>query len=293
MATTVMTGATSGIGQRAALLLLRGPGVRLVVGARGDTGPERAELRRLDLASLASVREFAAGLADERIDALVLNGGCQLYSAAERSADGFELTFATNHLAHYLLARLLLPQVASGGRIIITSSGTHDPAEKTGVPPPRHAEAALLADPARDPGVAKGAMKAGMQAYSASKLCNLMTARMLAADPEVVRRGIAVHAYDPGFTPGTGLARATPAWFRRTIWPLLPLIVPLGKGMNSVANAGRALAGLADGSISDARVYMALRRGQPTWPEPSALARDAAAGQRLWDDSAEMVGVAA
>ena len=285
-----MTGATSGIGEGAAQLLVAG-GHRVIAGARGGGLPPGAEFLPLDLASLASVRAFVAAC-PERIDALVLNAGMQVHTTKQRSADGFELTFATNHLAHYLLARLLLPRITPGGRIILTSSGTHDPAEKTGIPAPRHANARYLADPELDPEAEKSGMTAGLRAYSSSKLCNLMTARSLAQRAEVIDRSIAVHAYDPGFIPATGLARNAPWPVRKLIMPLLALL-PAGKGTNRLADGASALAGLTDGTIANAAVYMSLRRGQPTWPAPSALARDDALCQQLWADSAALVGIAA
>lgn len=285
-----MTGATSGIGKVAAERLIAA-GNRLVVGARGAGAPAGADVRILDLGSLASVRNFAAMIAGP-VDALVLNAGMQRLDVDARTVDGFEQTFATNHLGHYLLARLLLPQIADRGRLILTSSGTHDPAQKTGIPAPIHADARWLADPTTDPHLNKRAMIAGGRAYSSSKLCNLMTARTLAARPDIVARGIAVHAYDPGFIPATGLGRASPWVVRSLVLPLLARF-PFLSGMNSLADGGAGLAGLADGSIANPRVYMSLRAGKPTWPDPSLLARDEAACAKLWSDSAALVGLPA
>lgn len=293
--TIVMTGATTGIGAAAAGHF-KAPATRLIVGARRGV-VAGAETLPLDLASLASVRGFADGviasLGVTRIDALVLNAGGQRPDVDARSIDGHELTFATNHLAHYLLLRLLLPHLATGARIVITSSGTHDPAEKTGVPPPRHADARRLADPASDPTRVTNAITAGMRAYSTSKLCNLMTAMTLAETPDAIANGWIVTAYDPGLTPGTGLARNQIWPVRALVWPLLPLLQPFRPGMNSLAAAGRGLAELATTvTPPGARVYGSLRKGVLTWPEPSALARDAAARAQLWDDSARLTGLA-
>ena len=288
MTTIVMTGATSGIGKVAAQRLIA-DGAELIASARGSGLPSGAEARPLDLASLADVRTFAESLPPS-FDVLLLNAGMQVQSPDQRSRDGFELTFAVNHLAHYLLARLALPRIAPGGRIIFTSSGTHDPREKTGVPAPRHADARRLADPASDPQLGKNPIAAGMRAYSSSKLCNLMTARTMAALPQVRERGITVHAYDPGFIPATSLGRNAPLIVRRLVLPLLARF-PFLKGMNSVENGGKALAGLADGSIDGPQVYMALRGGKPTWPGPSVLASDDALCEALWRDSADLVGL--
>ena len=289
----VMTGATTGIGAKAAERLM-GPGVRLITGSRSGKGP--GEVLPLDLASLASVRGFAGAvetaLGTGGIDALVLNAGGQRPDVAARSADGHELTFATNHLAHYLLLRLLAPRLNAGARVVITSSGTHDPAEDTGVPPPRHADALRLADPARDPELSANPITAGMRAYSTSKLANLMTARTFAASAEAQDKRLIVTAYDPGLTPGTGLVR-NQMWVVRTlVWPLLPLLLPFRSGMNSLDAAGRGLAALATSEVPPpGRVYAALRKGVLTWPDPSDLARDEAATAKLWADSAVLVGL--
>jgi NAD(P)-dependent dehydrogenase (short-subunit alcohol dehydrogenase family) len=287
----IMTGATKGIGHVAATHLVVTPDTRLIVGARGDGAPAGCETLPLDLTSLDSVRGFAKALGDEPIDILVMNAGIQFNDVGGRSTDGFENTFATNHLAHYLLARLLLPHVSAGGRIILTSSGTHDPALKTGVPAPRHADAAKLANPDLDPDKDRSAIAAGLRAYASSKLCNLLTARSIAALPDVQARSIAVHAYDPGLTPETGLARNAPWPVRTFVWPLLPLFVPFSKSMNSLANAGKALADLSTGTVSGDRLYMSLRRAKPEWPDASILAQDDAVAAKLWADSAAMVGL--
>ena len=285
----VMTGASSGIGHGAAELLLAG-GNRVVGGARGSGLPLGVEPLRLDLASLASVSAFV-DVCPAKFDALVLNAGIQFQSIDQRTVDGYETTFAVNHLAHYLAARLLLPRLSEGGRIVLTSSGTHDPAEKTMVPAPRHAEACLLADPETDPALDKSPRIAGFRAYSTSKLCNLMTARSLAELPEIAARKISVHAYDPGFIPETGLKRGAP-WAMQLVAGLLGVLPPL-KIANRMADGAAGLAGLADGSITSDRVYMSLRRAKVTWPDPSALSRDDAACAKLWTDSAELVGLPA
>src|SRR5690606_40352251 len=58
----------------------------------------------------------------------ILNAAIRATDNTQRSEEGFQLTFATNHLAHYLLARLLWPVMATDGRVVITTSDTHDPA---------------------------------------------------------------------------------------------------------------------------------------------------------------------
>jgi NAD(P)-dependent dehydrogenase (short-subunit alcohol dehydrogenase family) len=295
---TVMTGGTRGLGRIAAERLAAdardvdaGHRPVLIMGARdGGSVPAGWISAPLDLGSLDSVAAFAASLPDEPVARLILNAGGQRPDVAARSKDGFEETFATNHLAHFLLLRLLMPRFARGARIVITSSGTHDPQEKTGVPPPRHANVHWLAYPDQDPQGDTSKMVAGMRAYSTSKLANLMTARYLAHSDDARAGAWRVFAYDPGLTPGTGLARNQPWPIRALVWPLLPLMLPFAKGMNRLSDAGRGLYELATtAQAPEARSYAALRRGALTWPLPSSLARDEALVAQLWEDSDRLV----
>ena len=285
----VMTGGTRGLGAVAAGQLKADR--RRIMAVRGQGRPPMGwEPLPLDLASLASVRAFAASLPADPITHLILNAGGQRSNASTRTCDGFETTFATNHLAHYLLLRLTMPRLAPGARIVITTSGTHDPREKTGVPAPRHANAEWLAYPERDPHGDKVAAIAGMRAYAASKLCNLMTTRFLAASESARANGWSVYSYDPGLTPGTALVRDQSWIVRALVWPVLPLVVPLSKGMNTMANAGRGLADVATIAKAPAGcLYAALRKGQLTWPSPSDIACNDVAVQALWNDSAALV----
>jgi NAD(P)-dependent dehydrogenase (short-subunit alcohol dehydrogenase family) len=131
MNTIVMTGGTSGLGEVAARRFIQTPNTRLLLGARRG-GPLGAETLPLDLMRLENVRSFASAVDRElgpaQINSLVLNAGLLLPNDDARSADGFEAAFAVNHLAHYLLLRLLLPRLAQGATVILTTSGTHDPA---------------------------------------------------------------------------------------------------------------------------------------------------------------------
>jgi protochlorophyllide reductase len=211
----------------------------------------------------------------------------------QKSTDGFELTFAVNHLAHYLLIRQMLPRLARDARVILTSSGTHDPEEKTGLPPPRHADAQLLAFPDRDPGKDGSEMKAGRHAYTSSKLCNVMTARELSRRLAADRPDVATAAFDPGFTPGTGLARDYPGPTGFIFRYLLPLFTRRGPRVSTPANSGRLLAELASlPAFASARgTYFAVHGTSAPAKPPSALARDDAACAKLWDDSARLVGI--
>ena len=204
LSTIVMTGGTSGLGEVAARRFIQTPNTRLLLGARRG-GLLGAETFPLDLMRLESVRSFASTVDRElgpaQIDSLVLNAGLLFPNAGLRSADGFEAAFAVNHLAHYLLLRLLLPRLAQGATVILTTSGTHDPAERTIIAPPLHADARYLAHPERDPNRDPHPLIAGGRTDSSSKLCNLLTARALAAQPDTTARRLTIIAYDPGHTP--------------------------------------------------------------------------------------------
>lgn len=288
-----MTGVSSGIGRDAVERLIN-RGHHVIGGACDLVSMEGAEVLPLDLNDFDAVHAFATTLDAIQIDSLVLNAGVQNYDGSARTKQGFEPTFGVNHLAHYLLARLLLPKINSGGLIVFTVSGTHNPVEKHPIPPPNHANAQWLAYPERDPHHDRWPIMQALRAYSSSKLCNVMTARTLATYPDVLGRGLHIFAYDPGLTPGTGLVRSAPFVVRRVIWPFFSLIQPFSGRMNSLVNAGRGLADLSDGTVSsDTAVYCSLRKGKPTWPSPSTVAQDDAACARLWRDSAAMVGLPA
>jgi NAD(P)-dependent dehydrogenase (short-subunit alcohol dehydrogenase family) len=185
---------------------------------------------------------------------------------------------------------LLLGSLARGATVILTTSGTHDPAEGASLPVPLHADARLLAHPDRDPSAQDKPGLAGRRAYTASKLCNVLTARALAEVPEARARQVTGIAYCPGQTPGTGLVRNMPLSLR-TAWRVfgspLRMLVPQ---FNSREAAGQALADLALGRIRPpaGNYYAALRRGELTWREPSELARRDDVMCDLWHDSAEL-----
>jgi NAD(P)-dependent dehydrogenase (short-subunit alcohol dehydrogenase family) len=129
--TAIITGASSGIGlETARALTAHGARVILAVrdAGRGHTaaaalpGPGTHEVRLLDLASLDSVRAFASDWPAEPVDLLINNAGVMI-PPLTRTADGFELQFATNHLGHFALTNLLLPHVT--GRVVTVSSDAH------------------------------------------------------------------------------------------------------------------------------------------------------------------------
>jgi NAD(P)-dependent dehydrogenase (short-subunit alcohol dehydrogenase family) len=169
--------------------------------------------------------------------------------------------------------------------VLITTSDTHDP--KSNPLGPKELDPEKLAHP---PGGNRG-FTAGFSAYSSSKLCNLLTARALAASKEAKARHLTVIAYNPGFTPGTSLWRVWP-WWARLLMNATRLVRPMA-GLNTTVQAGNAIADLALGQIAppSGRIYASLVKGKLTWPDPSDVARRDDVMEELWRDSAKMVGL--
>jgi NAD(P)-dependent dehydrogenase (short-subunit alcohol dehydrogenase family) len=181
--TAIITGANSGLGLHCARSLLAAdPSSHVVLAVRDPArgaapvqrlgAPQRCTIMQLDLASLRSVRGF---IDDERaaelppIHTVVCNAAVQMVSGAHTTADGYEMTFGVNHLGHFALVCGLLDTLTAPARIVVVSSGTHDPAKFTGMPHPHSTSAADLAHP---PGELTA--EEGRRRYTTSKLCNLL-----------------------------------------------------------------------------------------------------------------------
>ncbi len=217
---------------------------------------------------------------------IVCNAGLQNVAAPTITADGYETTVAVNHLAHYLLTRLLLPDLQTHGHIVFVSSGTHDPNEKTGLPEPRYTSARDLAsdlEPGADP---------GRRRYTTSKLCNIYCtyefAKRLASTSDARLKSIRVSAFDPGMMPGTGLARSYPALLRFVWNYILPAFTLFKRNVHPPAKSGRRLAALvSDSSETTAGKYYSDGREARS----SALSYNQENAAELWDASANMVGL--
>ncbi len=292
----VMTGGTSGFGAITSKELINMPGNRVLLGYR-DKKIAGAESIPLDLMSLANVRLFALEtvkkLGSEKIQVLICNAGMNYPSIDSRTIDGFETTFAVNHLAHFYLVRLLEPYLDTNAKLLMTTSGTHDPDEKAMAAPPAHAEARWLAYPEQDKTLDKDMAINAQRAYSSSKLCTILTIRYLASTEQAIYHNWQCIAYDPGPTPGTGLLQRG-TFFMRLAWQVFTIpilrkrILPKS---NSIQDAGIMLAHLASGAIEipGGKVYAALRAGKITFPPPSVLAQNDAVMNKLWQDSEELL----
>jgi NAD(P)-dependent dehydrogenase (short-subunit alcohol dehydrogenase family) len=262
--TIVMTGASRGIGRVAAERILReSPDTHLLVVGRDSAAPWPAaglgagghavSQVFADLGSQDSVRSAVAAIRERlRHGALpplrgfVGNAGIQYTNAHTRGPDGFEATFAVNVLANHLFVRLLEDQFTAPARVVITASDTHfgDFRHNLGmVPGPVWRSPVLLARPGAFPRPHTTA--AGRTAYSTSKLAVIHLVH------EYARRlptGIDAVAYNPGFVPGTSLARDAGPFSRFAMRRVLPAMT-LTPFATSRTTAGRHLADLALGEI--------------------------------------------
>lgn len=222
------------------------------------------------------------------IDLLILNAGVNLMNNKSKTVDGFESIFATNHLSHYLLSRLLWPYMSQNGTIIFTTSDTHDP----DIIP----LGAKTLDPNKLAYPTNHSFMEGMRAYPASKLCNLLTAKYYAELPLTEKHQRKIIAYNPGATSGTSLGasksfmgRITPLIAKPIMW-ILGLFNPAFK-TGSVERAGEALTQLSLGEIEipEGKFYASLVNGKITFPNPSKLAQTETAELLSWNESATIV----
>lgn len=206
---------------------------------------------QLNLASLTSVRSAALHVRQlvaeghiQRLDALLCNAGAQFQGPISYSKEGYEETFATNHLGHFLLVNLLLDTLTENGRVVFTASGTHDPETMDGkmVGKAVEPDARALANDGKN-----GTKPiSGGTRYATSKLCNILFAYELTRRLKRNHSHIESIAFDPGLIPETGLMRTAPAFAARLMQTNLAkwLLRKLGVTMGSLAYSGDALARL-------------------------------------------------
>jgi NAD(P)-dependent dehydrogenase (short-subunit alcohol dehydrogenase family) len=275
--TVVVTGATSGIGLETAIGLARlGADVALTARdpARGEAalaavraaGPGgRHSLHLADLSRQAEVRRLAGSLAAlPRLDVLVNNAGA-IHARRKLTADGLEMTFAVNHLAPYLLTRLLAPRLSAAGaaRVVTVASEAHRVGRLD------------LEDLQAERGYA------GMRVYGTSKLCNILFAAALAR--RLAGSGVTSTSLHPGVI-ATGFGRNDSGWLNVLVRLARPLLKGPAEGARTSIHcaAHPSLDGVTGRYFKDCREVT-----------PAPAARDEALGERLWEASARLVGLPA
>ncbi len=285
----VVTGANRGLG-REVTRYLAGRGARVIMACRDDAaaeataaalrrspaapgvaaGPGQLDVRPLDLASLASVERFAAGLAGEpRLDLLFDNAGVM---AVDRglTADGFETHMGVNHLGHFALTTRLLPVLRStaGSRVVTTSSM----------------------------GARLGHLDLGdllwerrpydrWQAYLQSKLANLLFTLELDRRLRAAGSATAALAAHPGGAR-TSLGRHGRSWMNKLVPLWTPFLQPASIGALALLRAA------TDPAARSGEYYGPRFQvwGRPVRERPGRQARDPGVAARLWEESERLTG---
>jgi NAD(P)-dependent dehydrogenase (short-subunit alcohol dehydrogenase family) len=274
----LITGGNTGIGKQTAIALAR-KGAQVVITSRDpDKGQAAlAEIReasgrddvvcmRLDLASLAEVRRFAAEFLERhpRLDVLVLNAGLML-GARSQTVDGFESTFGVNHLGHFALTRLLLDRLKQSGpaRIVVLSSQAH-----------RGARGLDFDDLQLQRGYSS------WKAYTRSKLANLLFTLELAERLEGT--GVTVNAAHPGVVATEFAGADDMGRFAALVWSL-------GKwAMLTPEQGARTSVYLASSPEVEGVSGKYFIKSKPA--RTTRAAQDREAARRLWDVSEALTG---
>lgn len=273
MTLVLLTGATRGIGQAAAVALAREGADVALVGrdpdrlravaeqARAVGGGAQVHEHLADLTLMSEVRRLAAEVREryERLDVLANNAGA-LFASRQETSEGLERTFALNHLAPFLLTNLLRERL-SGGRVVTTASDAHQQGRLN------------LEDLQFEHGYA------AMRVYGTSKLCNILFTR------ELAKRAPELHAncFHPGVVR-TGFGKN-----ENGIWKLLTTIG--GPFFRSPERGARSLVWLAlskDAAALDGEYVQDEKVLAPT-----AQAQDPILAQGLWEHSERLSALSA
>jgi retinol dehydrogenase 12 len=272
MTFVVLTGATRGIGQAAAVALARAGAELALVGRDAErvaavakqahaAGSAPVHEHVADLSLMSEVRRLGAELRDaySHIDVLANNAGA-LFASRKTTSEGFEQTLALNHLAPFLLTHLLRDRL-TGGRVVTTASDAHKGGRLN------------LDDLQSEGGYA------AMRVYGTSKLCNILFTR------ELARRAPELHAncFHPGVVR-TGFGKND-----NGVWKIL---TTLGSPFFRTPERGaRSLVWLATAQEAAGLTGAYVVDEKPA--TPSQAGRDDALARGLWERSAQLVGVQA
>lgn len=244
-----------------------------------DTGNSNIHCMELDLASLSSIRSFYEKYSASvfpPLYALVCNAALGADKEINYTKDGFERTFGTNHLGHFLLANLLLKNITGDGRIVFVSSDTHAFSSV------QYTDALHLAYPEKY----EGGKIDGFSRYATSKLCNIYcTYEMADKIASETKSAITVNAFNPGYMPNTELN-----FNLNKIKTLqVKLMVLVKRRSNALEKSSAALASL----VTDAKYNSVTGKyiDQGKIIKSSPLSYNKANAKNLWDKSVELVNL--
>jgi dehydrogenase/reductase SDR family protein 13 len=275
--TFIITGANTGIGKITARELARA-GAHVILACRSeaktaavideirrDTGNAHVEYLHLDLGDLASVRACAEAILARNVPIHGLINNAGLAGARGLTKDGFELTWGTNHLGHYLFTRLLLDRLKQAGhaRIVNVASASHYQAK--GI------DWSVMNQPTRS--------TTGMREYAVSKLSNVLFTKELARRLEGT--GVTTYAVHPGVV-------ATDVW-RKVPGPLRWVIKKFMISPEEGAQASLRCATDPELAAQTGRYYDVGGKEK----EPNRVANDVELARTLWTKSAEWTGLSA
>lgn len=297
----LVTGATGGLGWQTARRL-HAAGWTVVVGGRTTASTQRAVATLsadgppavpfvADLGDLGQVNRALERLDIAEVHGIVTNAGITL-DRSRVSADGYELTFAVNVLAHQLILRRMAERLAPEGRVVVVASGVHIPdhrlARRSGVPVPRWVGADALA--AGDAAPADRRVTDTRQRYSTSKLGNVLQAQALQHRLRTAVRDADVFAIDPGLMVDTRLARSYPAALRFVLRGVGTAVTPLVGGMRRSSMSAAHVHRLLDDPalLGHGFQYFDGADARP----PSAEAQRDDLAHALWADANRLVDTA-
>ena len=216
-----------------------------------------------------SVRRAAAGIIALNFPiAGLLNNAGIFPMRATKNGLGWDMAFATNHLGPFALTDALVPHRPDGTNVVFVASGVEDPERKpaaaAGFRGGRYISAEASARGEWKPG---GSALPGADAYATSKQCNLATVMAFARETPRLR----FNAFEPGFTPNTGLGREANVFLRFLANSILPLLAPFMKHWSSPQRAARVATEVLIDASGQTGVYYD-DGGHPM--QGSALARD-------------------
>jgi len=291
----IITGPTSGIGRRTALELARHGTVVLVGRDSSKLAEVEAEIQAQaggravsvvgDFSDITSARRAAAEIValDLPIAGVLNNAGIMPMTPAQ-TAQGWDVTFATNHLGPFAFTEALIPHLRDGANVVFICSGVEDPERKPAVTAGfrggRYISAEASARGEWEPG---GSSHPGYDAYATSKQCDLATVHVFARETPRLR----FNAVEPGFNPSTGLGRDANVALRFLAKYVLSPLAPFIKYWSTPKHAARVITEVLTDESDRTGVYYD-ENGKPMLG--SAQVRDPAFADRVVAETRALLG---